>query len=230
MPKAAKKRGKLVVIDGIDGTGKTTQVELLVGRLKNLGWRVKGIKFPLYEKNFFAKLIEECLNGKHGDFLAIDPHIVSVLYAADRWEAKEQIEQWLAAGYLVLADRYVSANQIHQGGKIDDPAKREKFMAWLDTMEHEVFGIPRPNLIIFLDLPIEASQRLLTKRYSGKAKDQAESNLDHLTRTRRSAEQLVASKNNWVKIDCAPDGELLTKADIHLQIIELVSKEFEHKV
>lgn len=236
MPKAKAKKGKLVVIDGIDGTGKATQVELLVGRLNRLGWRAKAIDFPRYYNNFFGKLIGECLAGKYGDFLAIDPHIASVLYAADRWEAKQQIEKWLAAGYLVVADRYVSANQIHQGGKIEEVGKREQFMDWLDQMEHEVFGIPRPDLIVYLDLPLEVSQKLLDekqrnrilaekKRYTTRTKDAAEANVDHLDQARRNALKLVAGKNKWVKVDCAPAGELLTKADIHLQIIELVQKE-----
>src|SRR5581483_9219631 len=111
-----------------------------------------------YESNVLGKLIRECLDGKHGDFVALSPRIASVLYAADRFESSRQMEEWLAAGYHVVADRYASSNQLHQGGKISDPAVREEFLGWLDTLEHSVFRIPRPDLIVYLHVPIEISR------------------------------------------------------------------------
>src|SRR3989344_7072606 len=118
MPK--NKRGKFIVIDGIDGSGKATQVKLLADKLRRLKIPVKTIDFPRYHDNFFGQLIGEYLSGAYGDFIQTDPRVASVLYAADRFESSREIRQWLADGYLGIADRYVSANSIHQGGKIAD--------------------------------------------------------------------------------------------------------------
>ncbi len=113
------------MIDGIDGTGKATQAKLLVQRLRREGQKVQAIDFPNYYKNFFGKLLGNYLSGKYGDFAEVDPHVASVLYAADRFESSPQIERWLKEGNIVVADRYVSANQIHQGGKIDGRASKQ---------------------------------------------------------------------------------------------------------
>ena len=209
--------GKLIVLDGTDGSGKATQAGLLFQRLKGLGKDVVKIDFPQYQDNFFGKLIRECLDGKRGDFLGIDPKIASVLYAADRWESSRKIKQWLEEGKVVICDRYVSANQIHQGGKISDDEKRKEFLSWLDEAEHSVFGIPRPDLIIYLNVPVEVSRELMIKRASesGVPRDLAEENAQHLLDSQSAAMQIVKDLNNWVKIDCAKDGGMRSREDIH---------------
>lgn len=220
MPKKGK--GKLIVLDGSDGSGKATQTRFLLARLKQEGYKVKTIDFPQYEVNLFGKLIGECLAGEHGDFVTIDPHIGSTLYAADRFESKPQIEKWLKAGHIVVLDRYVSSNQIHQGGKIYDTRKQRKFLEWLDRMEHEVFAIPRPDLIVYLDVPAEVSQRLLQsedmkrkKVYLRKGqKDTVEQNEKYLIESRANALKLVKKLNHWTKIECTKKGELLSRESI----------------
>ena len=111
------KRGKLIVIDGTDGSGKATQVDLLVEALKKEGRKVKVVDFPEYYSNFFGKFVGHCLSEQHYNFVSVHPKIASVLYAADRFEGKGKIEKWLKEGYTVVANRYASSNQIHQGGK-----------------------------------------------------------------------------------------------------------------
>jgi dTMP kinase len=160
------KKGKLIVIDGIDGSGKATQVRLLSERFKKLKIKHKTIDFPRYSSNFFGKLIGEYLSGIYGDFTQVDPRIASVLYAADRAESSAQIKKWLDEGYTVIADRFVSANQIHQGGKIKDPKERKEFLNWLEVMEHKIFKTPVPNLVIYLDVPFEVSQAWLKQKSS----------------------------------------------------------------
>ncbi|MEK7181986.1 MAG: thymidylate kinase, partial [Patescibacteria group bacterium] len=103
----SRKKGKLIVIDGTDGSGKATQTDLLLKRFKKEGLLVKKLDFPRYEDNFFGKFIGECLAGEHGDFVSLDPRIASSLYAFDRFETKPLIEKWLSAGYTVILDRYV---------------------------------------------------------------------------------------------------------------------------
>jgi len=225
------KQGKFIVIDGTDGSGKATQTALLEKRLKKEGYRVKKIDFPRYDKNFFGKLIGECLVGDYGDFISLDPHIASVLYAVDRFESSGEIKKWLTEGFIVLADRYVSSNQIHQGSKISDPAKRKQFLHWLDKMEYGVFNIPKPNLIIFLDVPISITQKLLKfkgqtekKKYLKGKKDQAENDLTHLEKSRTNATSIVKKGNNWRKINCTEAGEIKSREQIHGLVFKEIKK------
>jgi len=143
MKKHATKKGKFIVIDGTDGSGKATQTKLLEIILKKNGYRVKTIEFPQYKKNFFGKLIKEHLQGLHGNFLSVNPYLASTLYAADRYESKQKIEKWLAEGYTVIADRYVSANQLHQGGKIKDIGVK----VWVNTWVK--LPVCKPHIIPF---------------------------------------------------------------------------------
>jgi dTMP kinase len=177
-----KSKGKLIVLDGTDGSGKATQVALLASRLKKEGHTVKTVDFPEYERNFFGKFIGECLTDEKYNFKATHPKIISALYAADRWESKQEISGWLEKGYIVIANRYVSANQIHQGGKVRTEKERKDFLSWLDTMEYSVFKIPRPSVVIYLSLPIAIVNKLIAVRdskqdraYKGKKKDVHES-------------------------------------------------------
>ena len=122
------KRGKLIVIDGTDGSGKATQTNLLVKHLKQDGKKVAVIDFPDYYSNFFGKFIWHCLSKQYYNFVKVHPKIVSVLYAADRFESRDKIKKWLAEGNIIIANRYASANQINQGGKIANIKKRENFI------------------------------------------------------------------------------------------------------
>src|SRR3989344_53264 len=164
------KKGKLVVVDGIDGSGKATQVGLLAERFRQSGIRFKTIDFPRYYDNFFGRMIGSYLSGIYGDFIKVDPRLASVLYAADRFEASKDIRKWVESGYVVIADRYVSANQIHQGGKIKDKKARREFLKWLDEMEYDIFQIPKPNLVIYLDVPFEVSKSWLEKKITQRKK------------------------------------------------------------
>lgn len=214
------KKGKLIVVDGIDGSGKATQVKLLVSRLKKEGKNVKTIDFPRYYRNMMGKLIGECLAGKHGDFVSLDPYITSVLFAADRFESSKETTSWLERGCFVIADRYTSANQIHQAGKIANAKKREVLLKWLERLEYGLFQIPRPDAIIYLDITVEKSQELSNcksvskKKYLKGRSDQYECNQEFLKDSRKSALDIVKKKNEWIKIDCLQDGKLMTKQQI----------------
>ena len=223
------KKGKLIVIDGTDGSGKATQTAFLARALKKRKIKVRTIDFPQYYKNFFGEFLGRCLAGHYKEFLSIHPKIVSVLYAADRFESKKQIENWLVKGFIVIVDRYVSSNQIHQGGKIKNSGKRRDFMRWLEKMEYEIFGIPRPDIIFYLDIPVSISRKLLSsgfskskKKYLGGRKDIAEKNVAHLEASRRSALKLVGELNNFVKIQCMKNGNLMLPKEIHKEIYEKV--------
>lgn len=213
--------GKFIAIEAPDGCGKKTQVALLIKRFKKEGYKVRTIDFPQYYDNFFGKLIGECLAGEHGDFAKLDPKIASVLYAADRYESSKKIKKWLKDGCVVIADRYANSNQIHQGGKILDSQKRREFLKWLGEMEFGVFEIPKPDAIVFLNVPLKLSLELLKnkdnaekKGYLKGKKDAHESDPQHLLNAKRSALNLVKEDNNWIGIKCAKNGKLLGREEI----------------
>lgn len=226
------KRGKLIVIDGTDGSGKATQVVLLAKRLKKEGKIVKIVDFPEYYKNFFGAFIGHCLSEQYYNFLNIHPKIASVLYAADRFESNDKMRNWLRKGYIIIANRYVSANQIHQGGKIKSVKKRNDFIKWLDKMEYEVFKIPRPDITLYLSLPINIVLQLLkdrdnskTKRaYLKKKKDVHEADVNFLINSRKSALKLVREVSNFIKIDCVLRGKILSREIIHREVYEKIKK------
>jgi dTMP kinase len=226
------KRGKLIVIDGTDGSGKATQTNLLVKHLKRDGKKVKVVDFPDYYDNFFGKFIGHCLSEQYYNFIKVHPKIASVLYAADRFESKNKIDKWLKEGNIVIANRYASANQIHQGGKIKNTKKRQAFMTWLAEMEYEVFKIPKPDVVFYLNVPHKFVLKLIKRRntigsrsYLGKKKqDVHEKDSTFLENSRKSALWLAKTQKNWVKIDCVKVGLLETPENIHKEIYEQIRK------
>jgi dTMP kinase len=225
------KKGKLIVIDGTDGSGKATQVALLEKRLKKDGYKTKVIDFPEYYKNFFGKFIGHCLSEQYYNWLNVHPKIASIAYAADRWESSKEIYGLLSKGYVIIANRYVSANQIHQGGKIKSSKKRTEFIKWLDEMEHEVFKIPRPDVVLYLSLPLPIILNLIKERngkmkreYLKKKKDVHESDKDFLLNSRKSALWLTKNLKYYKQIDCASKNTIRTREDIHEEVYKNVLK------
>jgi len=227
-----KKSGRLIVIDGTDGSGKATQVEYLTQHLKKDGYKVKIVDFPEYYKNFFGAFIGHCLSEQYYNFLNTHPKIVSVLYAADRWESSGEMRKWLEKGYVIIANRYVSANQIHQGGKVKSAKKRADFIKWLNKMEYEVFGLPKPDITLYLSLPIKLVLKLLEKRnsskmkraYLKKKKDVHEADINFLINSRKSALKLEKEVPNFIKIECSQKGKILSREDVHGMVYKEVKK------
>lgn len=223
-------KGKLIVIDGGDGAGKATQVALLVKRLQADGLLVETLDFPQYTQNTFGKLLRECLDGKRGDFMAVDARIASTLYAADRFESKPRLEQWLKEGKVVVLDRYVSANMMHQGAKIEDENALESFLSWLDHMEHSIFGLPRPDLILYLAVPFRIRAKLKAEavangKHGSEVKtDLAEASIEHQTKTEERAKKIVSDKNSWHAINCVEGEVVRSRESIHEDIYSAVKQ------
>jgi len=220
-------KGIFIVIDGTDGSGKATQTNLLVEKLKKEGYEVETADFPQYGQKS-AALVEEYLNGKFGTAEEVGPYRASIFYAADRYEASFKIRKWLKEGKIVVSNRYVSANMGHQAGKIKDLKERDKFLEWLDNLEYTIFGIPRPNKNILLYMPPEIGQELVDKKgerkyIEGKKKDIHEADLNHL-KDAAEAYKYVAEKYSWIVIDCAPDNKLKSIEDIHEIVYREVKK------
>ncbi len=224
------KTGKLIVIDGTDGSGKKTQTELLVHRLISEGYQVEKIDFPQYGKKS-AGPTEEYLSGNFGTAAEVSPYQASVLYAVDRFSASFQIRKWLEEGKIVISDRYVSANMGHQAGKIDDLVERDRFLEWLEEFEYGLLKIPRPDVQIFLYLDSEISRNLalkVEKPNMDKTKDIHENDADHM-RKASEAFRYVAEKYGWIQLACAEQGEMKTREAIAEELYEqvhlLLSKE-----
>jgi len=220
-------QGRLIVIDGADGCGKATQTKKLIERLTAEGHAAETLDFPQYYNNHFGNITGCYLRGDFGDPTKMSPYLASILYAADRFESSKKIKQWLSDGKIVILDRYVSANQMHQGGKIHDEEQRKTFLNWLDTIEHGVFGIPRPDLIIYLDIPTHTAQKLIDlkadRNYtSGAKKDGHEADIEFQIQSREAAISLIAQMNNWKKIICEEDGLLFPIEKIHEKIWAIV--------
>ncbi len=216
-------KGKLIVLDGLDGSGKSTQFELISKRLKADGNNVKAISFPDYN-NPSSALVKMYLNGEFSkNANDINAYAASSFYAVDRYANYKQFwEKNYNNGEYILASRYVSSNAIHQMVKLAED-KWDDYLLWLQDYEYEKLGLPRPNLIIFLDMPVEVSQKLLSNRYHGdeSKKDIHEANVDYLKACRKSA-LYAADKQNWKVVNCSKDGQPLPINTIFESIYNLI--------
>lgn len=216
-------RGKLVVLEGTDGSGKATQARLMASRLTAEGVSFRELDFPRYGNPFAepARLyLAGALGAKPGDVSAC---AASVLYAVDRYASYR--EDWGAAyeaGELILANRYTTSNAVHQASKLE-PGEREDFLDWLFDLEYRRLALPEPDLVVYLDLPVEISDRLLRQRQerTHTQADIHEQDEDYLRRCRQSAREIVRTLG-WTCIDCSRNGALRSPEDIHAEIWELV--------
>ncbi len=218
-----QKRGKFIVIEGTDCSGKKTQSDLIVQRLKNEGVDCISLSFPNYETPT-GKIVKRYLYNEFGAANNIDPKLASILYAEDRFAAKKIIEDALDAGKTVICNRYVESNMGHQGGKIKDKNEREEFIKWLEDLEYNNFALPKPDAVVFLYMPYQIGMELKKGR-EGEA-DGHESSEEHL----KNAEQAylhLAKFLNMVKISCAPDrtlNSLRTPEDISKELYKYIKE------
>ena len=215
--------GKLIVIEGLDGSGKATQAGLLAQSLEGEGRRVKKVSFPNYESDSSA-LVRMYLAGQFGDKPeGVNAYAASMFYAVDRYASyKTQWADFYAQGGIVVADRYTTSNAVHQCSKLPRD-QWEEYTAWLFEQEYQKIGIPAPDLVIYLKVDPQVSQKLMSGRYQGdeSRKDIHEKDLEYLDRSRQAAEY-CARTFDWITVDCAQSGELRSIQDIHNQLLELV--------
>jgi len=212
-------KGKLIVIDGIDGSGKATQTKILVQRLKAENIKVESMDFPRYQQNFFGGLVRQYLDGKFGKATEVDPRLASILYALDRFESSPKINQWLTEGKIVILDRYHTSNLIHQGAKLDEK-ELDEFATWLAKVEFDKLQIPRPDLVIYLHLSAEVALDLITKRGNG---HDGHDTIEHL----KKAEQrclYLAKKLNWLTIECFDNNQIRSKEEIAEDIFKKITQ------
>ncbi|MCH5208294.1 MAG: thymidylate kinase [Oscillospiraceae bacterium] len=215
-------KGKLIVLDGLDGSGKSTQLELAADYLKSLGVNFRAVSFPNYD-TLSGQLVRQYLDGtvkcegRNGAYSA------STIYAVDRYVSyATDWKEFYQSGGLIITGRYTTSNAIYQLTKMPKE-EYSGFLDWLYDFEYNKLGLPEPDKVIFLDMPVEISQKLLKKRYDGdeSKKDIHERNVEFLQQCRDSA-LYAAEKGGWSVVKCAKDGEPLSVEEIHKQICKQI--------
>ena len=220
--------GKLFVIDGTDGSGKQTQFQKLQERLTKDGIEYKTVSFPNYDSPS-SSLVKMYLSGEFGkNAKDVSPYIASTFYAADRYATfKTGYQEYYDNGGIILADRYTTANMVHQAGKIYDKEERKKFLDWLWDFEFNLYGLPVPSEVFFLNMPVEKCLELIKNRENKfshtQKKDIHEKDETHLRESYNEALKLV-KKYNWKEIKCVKDEKVRSIDDIHGDIWKEIKK------
>ena len=215
-------KGKLIVFEGTDGSGKATQTRLLAQELERRGRAVRQLTFPRYDQDS-SMLVRMYLSGAFGaDPSAVNPYAASAFYAVDRYASYVQDwGRWYEEGGLVLTDRYTTSNAVHQAGKLPD-GEYEDYLRWLFHFEYDLMGLPRPDLVIYLDLPAELSADLRRQREQrdGTHADIHEADAAYLRRCRENALRVV-DFDGWRRIDCSRNGAVRAPEDICREVLRL---------
>ena len=218
-------KGRLIVLEGTDGSGKATQTALLADRLRREGCPVRQLTFPRYEEDS-SMLVRMYLAGRFGKNPEdVNAYAASTFYAVDRYASyKEDWGRWYEAGGLVVTDRYTTANAVHQTAKLPE-GERLAYLDWLFHLEYELMGLPRPDLVLYLDLPAELSAALRRQRQqeSGTAADIHEADGDYLRACRDNGIR-VAAYSGWQVIACADGGRVRPAEEIHREIWERTAR------
>ena len=217
---------QLIAIEGIDGAGKGTQARHLVDRLVSSGISTVSLQFPRYSETTFGGAIGDFLNGRFGALDEVHPQLASVLYAGDRFESRHVLQQAIDQHDVVVLDRFTGSNLAHQSAKLDG-AERLELIKWIDHVEHVIFGLPRPDLNILIDISSSWSRELVSRKgdrdYTEDEADIQESNLPYLERVRDCYLTIAAQHDNWRVIESLNDQrELRSVSDISDEIFEVL--------
>ena len=222
----------LIVLEGLDGAGKSTQVKMLDEYLQSAGKKTRFLHFPRYEAPIYGDLIAKFLRGDFGDNDTVHPQLVALLYSLDRIDAAPVIRQWLDDGYCVILDRYVYSNIAFQCAKLPDKEQSDKLREWIFNYEYKVSGIPEPDFNIFLDVPIVFVDRQLKRNrvgsdrdYLGGKSDIHESSIEFQKKVRNIYLRQCELDSQFIRIDCAgADGDILPAEVIFNDLKQIISQ------
>ena len=213
--------GKLIVLEGLDGSGKATQAKLLAAHLAAQGFSVREVTFPNYESDSSA-LVKMYLAGQFGSKPDdVNAYAASSFYAVDRYASyKKDWGSFYENGGVVIADRYTTSNAVHQTSKLPE-AERRPFLDWLFHFEYDLLELPRPTRVLYLDLPTELSERMMRQREQAThtTADVHEQDEEYLRRCRENA-AFVTEYCGWTRIDCARDGVMRSREEIHAEVLD----------
>ncbi|OGG12061.1 hypothetical protein A2Z00_04380 [Candidatus Gottesmanbacteria bacterium RBG_13_45_10] len=218
------RRGKIIVLEGADGTGKATQKELLISFLTTKGIPHSSLDFPRYADSFFGALAGRMLKGDFGQSKDIPAHLATLPYACDRWLAKDELHQWLSEGKIIVINRYTASSAVYQAAKVP-PAQQHDFVNWVYRMEYDIIGLPRENITFYLHMPLEISQQLLEKKgqrtYLGdEKKDIYEKNTAMQETVIQLYSEIAKRYPHWRVIECAKDGSVRPSGEIQKDILD----------
>lgn len=220
--------GKLIVIEGTDSSGKETQTKRLFEKLEEKGLKVKKISFPNYDSPA-CEPVKMYLSGAFGeDAMKVNPYPVSTMYAIDRYASfKTNWEKFYNEDGIIVTDRYVTSNMVHQASKIKDLDEKKEYLNWLEDLEYEKMGIPRPDLVIFLNMPTEMAVKLMAERKNKitgeEKKDIHERDKEYLKESHANACK-IANTYNWKEIKCSDGERIKTIEEIGEEVFSLVEK------
>lgn len=217
-------QGLFIVIEGSDGSGKGTQFTLISDKLKAQGYDIATYDFPQYDQPS-SYFVREYLNGNYGSADELGAYTPSLFFALDRFQAAQSIKRDLAAGKIVLSNRFIGANLAHQGQKINDEAEKTRYYEWLYDLEFNILGIPKPDVNVVLLVPAAIAQQLVDQKaarsYTDKKRDIHEADLNHLTRAVAAYEKLCQQfPEQFIAVQGVQDGELLPIPEVTDRIWE----------
>lgn len=217
----------LIDIEGIDGSGKGTQARLLYDRLIASGVSAALVSFPRYDATLFGKAVGEFLNGEFGSLATVHPFLVSLLFAGDRFESKNYLLEAMRTSKVVVLDRYVPSNVAHQASKLDGAARVDLTKRILE-IEFTIFGLPRPEVVLLLDLPVDVAQKLISKKsarnYTNRKADIQEADAAYLARVREVYHDLARSESNWHTVACCDGDRLRSPEEIAGEIWRYIAQ------
>lgn len=218
----------LIAIEGIDGAGKGTQAARLVASLRDMGLKADSLQFPRYGATTFGSAIGDFLNGRFGSLHEVHPQLAAVLYAGDRFESRSLLLRMMEENDVVVLDRFVGSNLAHQSAKLDGEARIE-LIKWIETIEFEVFSLPRPQLNILIDMSSQMSRELVARKavrdYTDQEADLQESDLPYLEKVRRCYLALAHSRLDWRTVHgLKDDGSLRTIDDVAAEILMIAQQ------
>ncbi len=224
-----QRKGKLIVIDGTDGSGKGTQTELLMKYLDEHQIKNKYIDFPRYYTSFHGQMVGRYLSGEFGNLESSSPYLTSLFYALDRLTARDEIVDWLEEGNTVVANRYTTSSMAFQTARIPK-GKREEFLKWLYEMEYKEHKLPKEDVVLFLYVPVEISQKLIEQKNKreytkGQKKDINEANVNYQKEVLKLYLELAKKYKHWEVIKCVDArGRLLPIEKVHGKVISALKK------
>lgn len=216
----------IIAIEGIDGSGKNTQTEILLSKLINEGFVASKMGFPCYESTFFGQEVANYLNGKFGSLSEVPTKFSSLLYAGDRFEKKHEIIEKSSDNKILVIDRYVASNIAHQTAKLCNE-ERGILKQWIENLEYNIYGLPKPDVCILLNLDVSTSSGLVMKKesrsYTNKNKDLHEEDDDYLSKVAVVYKDLAMESSYWITIECLDKGALRSIEDISEEIFSKVT-------